>query len=190
MTSRQQFIEGIECRLARRESVRTVQRVLEQIGSRKPKDFDRLRDRVRKIVPLSRSMAEDGTLGFCQPLDFAKAGDPSTWRYQLEPPVVVHLLEKQKHLTATAAHEFGHACERPDDLFRRGQVPLDEWRSELTADWYAYRWGFGRLIAAWRKTRAWSHHGVAPGEEFTFESGGMVFRFRVTRNFVVHLDGD
>ena len=101
-------------------------------------------------------------------------------------PGVVKVSTSAEFLASTLAHEFGHACSRWEDLERR-QAPSDEWASELTADWYAYKWGFGRLIARQRKTRDHLHHGPGPGE--TCELGQLdrsMRRFRVTRSFVVH----
>jgi len=99
---------------------------------------------------------------------------------------VVWLAEDQdQNLTATIAHEFGHACTRDIDLDRRGTIPNEEWRSELTADWYAYKWGFGREIVRDRKIRDWHHHGPKPGDEFTVnDQGKEPYTARITRRFV------
>jgi hypothetical protein len=80
--------------------------------------------------------------------------------------------------TATLVHEFGHACTREDDR-RRRTAPCDEWASEACADWYAYKWGFGRLIRKHAKTRQLGHHGALPGQ--TIEIDGA--RYRMTRAF-------
>ena len=89
------------------------------------------------------------------------------------------------HLIPTIAHELGHACTREIDRIRRGMVFTDEWCSELAADWYAYKWGFGRQIATARKTRDLTHHGPGPGGEFTITIEGNEVTYRVSRNFVV-----
>jgi hypothetical protein len=84
-------------------------------------------------------------------------------------------------LAAFAAHEFGHACTRLSDIAAR-HAPDGEFGTEAAADWYAYKWGFGRLIARTRKARAFGHHGPGPGQiihtDYSEES------FRLSRNFV------
>jgi hypothetical protein len=85
------------------------------------------------------------------------------------------------HAVAIVAHEFGHVVTIYDHLQERGECPSDEWQSELTADWHAYRWGFGQQIEANRAIRDWMHHCVGPGE--WFEVYG--FRYQVGLDFTV-----
>jgi hypothetical protein len=108
---------------------------------------------------------------------------------------VLKLIDAHPHGSVPAAlgvvaHELGHAATRRFDDLPRRQAPSDEWASELTADWYAYRWGFGRQVAHFRKHRDWGHHCVGPGGKFSMDypcRDGRLrrFYFRVTRNFCV-----
>ncbi len=174
-------IHGIKSSLRTLRARQATALVLRHIRSKFPADYARLRERVREIRPLSEEETADGTLGEwkrlpCDP----DPDDPGTWDQQAG---MVYLAEHgDHHLIATVAEELGHACTRWIDLDRRGEMPVEEWRSELTADWYAYRWGFGSNIARSRKTSDFSHHGPRPGEEF--EMNGV--KFRITRRFVVH----
>ena len=102
----------------------------------------------------------------------------------------MYVLEDQPpaSLVAVVAHELGHACTMFSDLWRRFApgTPLDDgWAREFAADWYAYKWGFGRALARHRKERDWMHHGPGPGQTFTQEFDGVEYAFRVTRSFVV-----
>jgi hypothetical protein len=115
--------------------------------------------------------------------------DPGTWAWGIDAtPGVLCLAEHQdRHdLRGVAAHEFGHACTTHWDRERRG-APSDEWSSELAADWHAYRWGFGRVIARDRKRRDFGHHGPAPRSTFTIEAEEGVYHYRVTRHFCMRL---
>jgi hypothetical protein len=78
------------------------------------------------------------------------------------------------------AHELGHVAATDHDQASR-HAPDDEWASELAADWYAYRWGFGRDIARDRPTRRFVHHAVGPGQVI-----GVGDRwYRVSQRFVM-----
>ncbi len=174
-------VEGIRCKLRKAGARKAVGKVLRQIRQRFPQDYERLKSRVRGIRPLANRDTKDGTLGEWKELP--ETEDPRTWD---RGDGVLYLKEdKQDHLIPTIAHELGHACTELIDLLRRGEVPFDEWASELTADWYAYKWGFGRQIAKARKTRNWSHHGPPPGSEFIITSDGRDHKIRVSRRFVV-----
>jgi hypothetical protein len=108
-----------------------------------------------------------------------------------ETPGVLLLLESCTAFDSQGliAHELGHACTTFEDLLRRGEVDTDEWRSELAADWYAYKWGFGKIIARDRRFRGWAHHGAAPRQRYSVKMDGYWYRYRVTRNFCVRLVG-
>lgn len=163
-----------------------IQGTLQQIQNRCPKDFRRLQGLVREIRPYDD--ADEGSMGIWVE-DFPTADDPATWHYGTgDTPGIVKLNENMPSdtLPAMLAHELGHAATRLEDLWRRGAID-DEWKSELAADWYAYKWGFGRQIARTRKTRDWRHHGPCPGTVFEVSFGGTVYHYRLTRNFVAHL---
>jgi len=84
---------------------------------------------------------------------------------------------------AAIAHELGHACTTQEDFEKRKRIIDDEWASESCADYYAYRWGFGREIRRHNKTRYVRHHGGLPGDIITVGIDDIVLRYRVTRNF-------
>jgi len=163
-----------------------VQKTLQQILDRCPKDFRRLQRLVRAIQPYDD--ADEGDQGIWIE-DSPIRKDPATWHYGFgDTPGVLKLVENLpiEDLPGLFAHELGHAATRPEDLERRGALD-DEWQSELAADWYAYKWGFGRQIARQRKTRVWQHHGPPPGSTFEESIDGIVYHYRITRNFVAHL---
>lgn len=85
------------------------------------------------------------------------------------------------HTVATIAHELGHAATTEYDFDRRYQeIGSPEWASEGCADYYAYRWGFGREIRRHNRERSFAHHGGLPGDVINpFDNAW----FRVTRNF-------
>ncbi len=129
-----QPIHGIKSCLRTLRACQAVALVLRQIRKRFPSDYVRLKETVREIRPLSEEETADGTLGEwkrlpCDP----DPDDPGTWYQQAG---VIYLAEHGDHdLIATVAEELGHACTRLIDLDRRGKMPVEEWRSELTADW-------------------------------------------------------
>jgi hypothetical protein len=182
---------GIPCRLRNAISRRTVAKVLRQIKRRCPKDFARLKSRVRMIRPLRQKIA-DGTCGewIGRTFEQAYGGNPFDFSDNIRlqwvecESGVLELLESgqtEAQIMATAAHELGHACSMNEDIERR-RAPDDEWGSEAAAEWYGYKWGFGRLLAAARKTYRLSHHG--PGPRQTVETDGRAFK--LSRNFVYH----
>jgi hypothetical protein len=189
---------GIPCSLRAPDSRRIVERVLEQIRNRHPVDFARLCERVREIRPLPQDKFEDGTLGewlgktigqvnwnsnfFDLPLDTRLNWDECAEGIA-ELPEVGQVEEGE--LAAIAAEEFGHACTRQIDRERR-KAPRDEWGGEAAADWYVYRWGFGRLKARYRKTRSLAHHGAAPGGTIMIDFEAHTETYRMTRSFVYH----
>lgn len=186
-------VHGIPCFLRKPSSREALRMTLGRIKARRPKDYDALRVLVRKVVPLSKAeiAASPGTIGECI-YEHPKADDPSTWSYGVDrTPCVLKLDESAPadDLPAIIAHELGHAATRLEDLKRRGEVDTDEWRSELAADWYAYRWGFGREISRQRKSRDWRHHGVCPGQGWEIDANGKTYHFRVSRRFVCKLIG-
>jgi hypothetical protein len=67
----------------------------------------------------------------------------------------------------------------------RRQAPDDEWASELAADYYAYKWGFGRAIAKDRPQRHIGHHACGPGQCIGI-LGDEEHWYRVSRRFVMH----
>jgi hypothetical protein len=181
------LVYGIPCFLRDPILREGAQRTLQRIRDRSPKDFRRLQSLVKAIRPYDD--ADDGTLGEWFP-EFPTEDDPATWDYGVgDTPGVLKLVEtiQKECLPGLLAHELGHAATRHEDRERRGALSSDEWRSEMAADWYAYKWGFGRDIARDRKNRAWMHHGAPPGSTFKESSDGKIYHYKITRNFVGHL---
>ena len=179
-------ILGIPCSLRKPAVRKAVRSTLERIRLHREEDFRRLQRIVREIRPYDD--AEEGDLGIWLE-DKRVPDDPSTWHYGVsDTPGILKITEDLPldRLPSTLAHELGHAATRLEDLWRRGG-PIEEWNSELAADWHAYRWGFGREIAKFRKDRAWSHHGPAPGSTFELREDDGVYHYEVTRNFCIKL---
>jgi hypothetical protein len=185
---------GIPCRLRNAISRRTVAKVLRQIKQRFPKDFARLSSRVQMIRPLPKQKMTDGTVGEWVGRTFGQArgsdnvfDQPANIRLQWDEceSGIVELLETgqtEDEFMANAVHEFGHACSMTKDIERR-RAPSDEWGSEAAADWYGYKWGFGKLLAAVRKKRRLAHHGPGPGQRV--ETDGCAYK--LSRNFIYHV---
>lgn len=183
-------IHGIKCNLKTKLGRQAVADVLAQIEQRKPKDLERLQSRITAIEPMDDP--GDGTGGEYKddPVEH-EIGKALDWGLGYDNPCTVYIVEGGElwKLTAVVAHELGHVCTTFDDLERRGGGP-DEWCGEMAADWYAYRWGFGRLIARDRQTRNYMHHGPAPGTEFEEQMDNKVIRYKVTRNFCIRQIGE
>jgi hypothetical protein len=185
-------IFGIPCRLKTARARRAVRDVLRQIRARHPKDFAKLQMLVREIRPVTKQEAANGTLGEWK-ADHEDPYDQSTWGYgcsDTDTPGVMFVSEHDHglDLRGVIAQEFGHACSSELDRSRRygpNTFIKDEWASELAADWFAYKWGFGRVIARDRKFRDWRHHAPAPGSRFSVTVDSVEHHFRVTRNFVI-----
>jgi hypothetical protein len=183
-------ILGIPCFLESAEAREAVRVVLEQIRERCPEDFSTLKSVVQKIVPLPpEETASDGTLGHW--VRYSPTGEPILVGLPFDEPGPgeLRIAEVQEHLVANIAHELGHACTTSEDVEKRGEMPEDEWASELTADWYAdKKWGFGAQIEEARPTRPLNHHGPAPGDKFTIElPKGVVNCYEIDENYKTRL---
>lgn len=89
-------------------------------------------------------------------------------------------------LLATIAHELGHAATTQGDFEKRDNALGGDaqWASESCADYYAYRWGFGRQVRRSQQTRRLGHHGGLPGQVIEIGGpNGTTLRYRVTRHF-------
>ena len=185
-----QTVHGIPCHLKKR-SVRAIfNSVLDQIKQKYPKDYRRLLNIVQEIKPWEGD--EEGTMGEWIETGYPDLKDPTTWEYGfVDTPGYILINEKvgnsHEEMTANIAHELGHAAVRDEDLERRGQCNCDGWAEEMSADWYAYKWGFGRQIRKQSKIRDWMHHGPLPGHTFEADIDGKTYHYRVSRNFVFHL---
>jgi hypothetical protein len=161
---------------------RIVRKVLKIISTRSKTDYQRLQRRIRRIVPVTIREAADGTRGEWLrdiEVDVNDYGsDHDEW------PGVIKLCEKQTEnkLVANFAHECGHACSTHDD-WNATCAPSDEWASELSADKFAYKWGFGHLIGRYRKKRDHIHHGPGPRKTCYDIIDGYKCYYKVSRNF-------
>lgn len=179
------FVHNILCVSCDESWCAVIANTLNRIKTKAPSDYERLIPLVLAIVSCEQ---QDGTMGEWLPLHRVLQYN---WSYGIAsdtPPGMLFLNRDLplKVIPGVVAHEFGHAVTRYEDLARRGPV-CEEWRSELTADWYAYRWGFGREIATRRKSRDSLHHGPGPGGTFEEYINGEVYHYRVSRSFVAHL---
>ena len=185
---------GIPCCLQNPKSQRVVDRVLRQIKDRFPQDFARLKDRIEMIRPQPEAKSAGGTMGqwFGKTFESVYHGAKNSCLTQeilrqwdecahgiLEIREVGCVTEDV--FAANLAHELGHACTMLADIERR-QSPSGVWGSEATADWYAFKWGFGKLIRITAKDRAPGHHGPLPGE--TIVEGAHTYS--LSRNSVFH----
>ena len=196
-------IYGIPCRVNSPVLRDAIRAVLRRIRERAPKDFSRICSLVRRIVPLSSKAAADGTVAevkrlyppslrrLTQKQNQSQADWDEMIRLEdeFEHPAVIHILEDSSDPIATIAHEFGHLCTREKDFRRRDEAAgvEAELASEMCADYYAYKWGFGPEIARTRRWRRLAHHGPAPRTMVTLGYPGIqgtrTVTFRVTRNF-------
>jgi len=180
------LVQYIPCSLRDPIYRASVQKTFKQILDRYPKDFIRLQKSVREIQPYDD--AGEGVMGIWEK-DVLMNDDPDIWRYSEDNARGVIKINETIHvneLPGYVAHELGHAATRHIDRIRRGPIS-DVWQSELAADWYAYKWGFGRFRRRLRETRDHLHHGAAPGEVFGASDGEKMCKYRLTRNFVAHL---
>ena len=147
-----------------------------------PRDYVRLVARVVRFGTLTRAERTDGTQGWWKRLPARKVLHPvygEVWEDDDQRSGVITLAPDVDR--GTVAHELGHAAATEDDLARR-HAPDDEWASELAADYYAYKWGFGRDVASHRHTRRFAHHCAGPGQLISLGDQW----FRVSRRFVMH----
>jgi len=164
-----------------RQAIRTV---LRQVREHSPEDFERLRQRVLRFVPLAKRYHVAGMWTRPHRVS-AKWGYPGAWSQG-----VVRLYEAYSYKIALVAHELGHACTTESDYKRLGGGFDVEWEAELLADKYGYKWGFGRQISQHRKlNRSLEHHGLVPGTIFTVEDSQSISRYRVTRGFRIRFLG-
>ncbi len=192
--SRMSRIHGIPVEIGSRPLRRNIRRVLDQIKVRCPKDFERIQRLVKRFRWLSEREDDGKTSGeWCSiptpPEDLLYTDRAAYAAWFDNPPGDVGLakrLAEDRHV-ATIAHELGHACTRVEDLDRRGEHPSDEWTSELCADWYAYKWGFGRQIAQSRKSRNLMRHPGAPGSTVDRYINDYRYSYKLSRNFVLKL---
>lgn len=181
---------GIPCSIGITDLCTAIASVLDSVQERFPRDFARIRERVMTFRLLTPDECADGTLGELKrrapkmvphPLwpDVLVPEEQVDEDYELAIPGVIALAPDAN--VGTVAHEFGHAATTYKDLERR-QAPSDEWASELAADYFAYKWGFGKEIAKARPSADFVHHAVGPGQYVGLGNDW----FHVSRRFVMH----
>lgn len=176
------LVHGIPCISCNSVFLGAIASTLNRIREKAPKDYDRVVSLVNAFEACE--MDEECTSG-----EWVSAQN-SSWDYGIEDSPGRILLNKNlqmDRITAVIAHELGHAATRLEDRLNRGAVS-EEWQSELAADWYAYKWGFGREIAKNRKSRDWRHHSPGPGKTFSEQFDGQVYHYKISRSFVAHLE--
>lgn len=182
-------IYGIPCRVRSPAVRRAIRIVLGQIRQRAHEDFDRIRRKVRGFLPESKREVARGIVGaWKKQLRRPRRSTPEMPEEssEFDCPGWIALSEEDRRPLATVAHELGHACTREEDFFRREGGDW-EWTSELCADFYAYKWGFGREIAREKRHRRLAHHGPGRGEVVIIGSGPALSRYKVTRRFYLRL---
>lgn len=203
MKGKSRIIYGIPCRVNSPVLRNAIRVVLGRIEKRAPQDLSRICSLVRRIVPLSSKAAAEGTVAEVKRLlppslrRLTQKQNPSRadWdemirlQDEFEHPAIVHVLEDSIDPITTIAHELGHLCTRAKDFHRREEAAGGEaeWVSEMCADYYAYKWGFGPEIARMRRRRRLGHHGPAPRTTVTLGYQGIqgtrTVSFRVRRRF-------
>ena len=173
---------GAPCSISMLKVCRAIELVLRAVRSRFPRDYARLAARVAGFRPLTKAERADGTAGWWKPLPLRMVRHPLFGMVREDDDqgrgvIALTPLASLGHI----AHELGHAAATEDDHARR-HAPDDEWTSELTADYYGYRWGFGRDVARDRPARRFAHHCAGPGQVIGLGD----LWWRVSRRFVMH----
>lgn len=172
--------------------VRAALTVILKIADKSEADCDRVTGRVRLIEPLPRN-AYELTAGrwalYPQPGPRDCPPDDDYWTWYGVGKIQVRERDDWEPWQALAvfAHEFGHVAARKADVEKRARVIDDEWANESVADYYAYKWGFGRQIRRLAKRRPLGHHGALPGETIIVGTGKEEREYRMSRDFVYHL---
>jgi hypothetical protein len=173
---------GIPCVIVGSTSTcRAIAIVLRQIKRRAPRDFQRVLSLVNAFEPLPAAESEEVS---------GRWGSSRSDLYDFEAKGAIQIRPGVPDAIPLVAHELGHACTREAD-FERLDGFDSEWASEMCADRYAYKWGFGRVIARHRPNRDLGHHGPGPRSVFTvgpmevpdWPGRLLVHRYRVTRTF-------
>lgn len=179
---------GIPCSVHVSSVCCTIDAVLRAIEDRYTSDLHRLRSRVSDFGMLTSEEQADGTLGefrteksIADPDDIYNPSAP--WEGSVDERRVGRILLSEDADIAVVAHELGHAASTKADHDAR-QALEDEWASEMAADYYAHKWGFGDEIERTRPDRSLPHHGPGPGETVTMSINGREVQYRVDEQFV------
>lgn len=172
-------IKGIICTLKSPVAVRLVEKFLNEIAKNYPKDFQKIRSKTTHIVRVPKKDMKNRILG-----QVVRNDGVREWAEFAKVSVRIdESIKDKEHLLVVVAHEFGHVCTTEFDMLRRC-APVEEFASEAAADWYAYKWGYGKISRKInvKHERDLLHNGCLPGgtcEENSIE-------YRLTRNFVYH----
>ena len=175
-------IYGIPSSLKSRRLRGAIRLVLARIRRRAPEDFERIWARVREFTVLPEPLEAQGFAGRWIP--------DGSWGELFTARGLIALTDRPGNPMAIVAHELGHACTRKEDAERRAvTLPGSRWAIEMCADYYAYKWGFGRHIARARKAQDRQLRSPAPGETVLVEheDEGLVYRYRASRGFYLIL---
>ncbi len=181
-------ILGVPCEIANPKIRAAIQTVLERIQARHPRDWARIRRRVRSFgyIPPGEDPCTTGYWHGDQPPpdheEVDAAIDAGRWRwvqrvedwrfYRTGQILFSKRMARMEtsQMLAVVAHEIGHVATRVGDFNRRDEAAGGdaEWASELAADFYAAKWGFEKELREHWKTRAFGHHCVPPGKVVSF----------------------
>lgn len=177
-------ILGVPCEIANPKIRAAIRTVMERIQARHPRDWARIRRRVRSFgyIPLGEDPRTTGYWHGDQPHpdhDAVEAAiDAGRWRWvqrvedwrfyrtgQIRFAKRMARMETAQML-ALVAHELGHVATRVGDFNRRDAAAGgdEEWAAELAADFYAAKWGFEKELREHWKLRSFGHHCAPPGE--------------------------
>lgn len=169
-------VAGIPCGIDNARVQKAIDVVIRQIQSRAPLDYQRICDHVKAFTWLPEQEAAKGILGRWKRKSGGEVWERGSGAVQLARKVPTL---PEPRLIATIAHELGHVATREEDFWKRDGVDA-EWASEACADYYAYKWGFGRQIRADYKANPNLAHRLLPGEIIEIEGIGA---FKMTRHF-------
>ena len=151
-------VEGIPCTIDEPALCQALRFVLSLIRLRAPRDWHRLRRRVRVIEWLPTADLEEG--GHLGAWSVDPWGDDPFGYYtttgvvQLPQKIPAHFVGDQavRGIIGMIAHELGHAVTRPRDVSAHASLYHERrlegvygdkrWILELCASMYAVRWGF------------------------------------------------
>lgn len=193
-------ILGIPCEIRSERIRRGIGRVLRAIR-RHPRDWARVRRRVLAFRYIEKVPSDETVARWLIDEDEARRigphrGRPQTWgraegRWNAHGWVEIRRREARVDLSdivATIAHECGHVATRERDFGKRDSCYTDsEWASEMSADFYAFKWGFEKELRKHNQERRLGHHGGLPGEIIAIDAIPEMDmpeqRLKVDRNF-------
>jgi hypothetical protein len=175
-------IYGIPCSVKSPEVRRAIRVVLRQIRRRAPEDFKRISRRVREFAPLRIQRTKLGRDLDGDPIYVYTRGRFTCRRPGFDSAGSIQLLESGYGGITTLAHELGHACTSKDEFYER-LSDYDDQRlvHEICAQYYVYKWGFGRHA----DRNAPGIFGFHPNATFTAGPLYDIRRYRVTHDFKI-----